>query len=53
MKNIAPNVMAKYNFGRRFHDLKYFGVVFFSIFLEFIVYLRATIHKIVEKINPM
>ena len=39
-----------YHFGHRFHDLKYFEVGFlifnFSIFLEFIVYLRASLGEI-------
>ena len=41
--------MAKYGFGRRFHDLKYFEVGFFFIFLEFIINLRATLQNFVEK----
>ena len=32
-----------------FHDLKYFEVGFFSIFLEFVIDLRASLHKLVEK----
>ena len=41
--------MAKSGFGRRFHDLKYFEVGFFFIFLEFIINLRAPLQKFVEK----
>ena len=33
--------MAKYGFGRKFHDLKYFEVGDFFIFLEFLINLRA------------
>ena len=40
--------MAKFDFGHRFHDLKYFGVGFFIIFLEFIIKLRAPLQKELE-----
>ena len=35
IKSIAQKVMAKYGFGRRFHDLEYFKVTFCFIFIEF------------------
>ena len=34
--------------GRKFHDLNYFKVGFFVIFLEFIISLRASSQNIVE-----
>ena len=34
LKSIAQKVMSKFGFARRFHDLKYFEVGFFFIFLE-------------------
>ena len=36
-KNVAQNVMATFGFGRRFHDLKHFEVIFLFILLEFII----------------
>ena len=54
IKSNAEEVMAKYGFGRRFHELKYFKVTFnFFIFLEFIINLRASLQKFVENINLM
>ena len=41
--------MVDSRFGRRLHDLEYFEARFFFIFLEFIINLRASIQKIVEK----
>ena len=38
--SIAQRVLVKYGFGRRFHDLKYFEVRIFFIFLQFIIKLR-------------
>ena len=43
VKNIAQKVRAKFGFGRRFHDVKYFEVGFSLIFLEFIMNLRASL----------
>ena len=33
--------MAKFGFGHKFHELKYFEVGIISIIVEFIIYLRA------------
>ena len=41
--------MAKTSFKRRFHDLKYFDVGFYFIYLEFIINLRSSLQKFVEK----
>jgi hypothetical protein len=41
--------MAKSSFGSRFHDLKYFEVGFFLIFLESIKNLRAPLQNFVGK----
>ena len=49
MKSTTQRVMAKFGFGRRFHDIKYFEVGFIFMFLEFIINLRATLQKFVEK----
>ena len=46
IKSIAQKVMAKYDFGSRFHDLKYFEVGKFLI-LEFFINLRAPLQKFV------
>ena len=35
-------------FGCRFHDLDYFEVEYFNIFLEFIIYSRASSQNFVE-----
>jgi hypothetical protein len=48
IKSIAQNVMAKYGFGHKFYDLKYFEVGFFFIFLVFIIKLRVALQKYVE-----
>jgi hypothetical protein len=46
MRSMAQNVMAKFGFGHRFHDLKYFEVgLFFFIFPHFIINLRAPTTK--------
>ena len=37
----AQKVMAKYGFGSKFYDIKYFAVEFKFIFLEFILNLRV------------
>ena len=37
--------MAKYSIGCRFHDLQYFEVDFFVIFLEFIINLMEPLQK--------
>ena len=50
IKSISQKLMAKFGVGRRFHDLKIFWCwIFFFIFLEFIIHLRATLQKFVEK----
>ena len=41
--------MAKIGFGCRFHDLKYFKVGLFFIFLNFFITLRVLLQKFVEK----
>ena len=41
--------MANSSFGHRFHDLKYFEVGFFSIFLEFIINLRENSQRFFER----
>ena len=45
IKNTAQKVMTNFDFGRRFHDLKYFEVGTFFMFIEFIINLRAPIQK--------
>ena len=40
--------MAESSFGRKFHDLNYFEVISSFIFLEVIIYLRASSQKFVE-----
>ena len=42
IKSDAQRQMVESGFGRRCHDLSYFGIVFFSIFFECIIYLRAS-----------
>ena len=50
IKSTAQKVMANSGFGHRFHDLQYFGVRFFFFrFREFVINLRASIQKLVEK----
>ena len=41
IKNSAQKVVDKFGFGLGIHDLKYFEVGIFLIFLEFIINLRA------------
>jgi len=45
--------MVDYGFGRNFHDLNYFEVEMFYlyIFLGFIIYLRAPSQNFVEKLS--
>lgn len=40
--------MARSGFGRVFHDLDYFGLKFFSIFLEFLIHVRSSSNSFVE-----
>jgi hypothetical protein len=40
-KSDAQKGMVKFDFGCRFHDLKYFEVGFFVMFLVFIINFRA------------
>ena len=40
--------MAEFGFGRRSHDLDYYEIGFFFIFLEFVMYLRASSQNLVE-----
>ena len=49
IKSTAQKVMAKSSFECRFHDLKYFKVGYFFMFLEFTLNLRASLQKFVEK----
>ena len=51
IENIAQKVMANFGFGRRMHDLKYFEVGFFSIFLDFVINLRAPLYICLEEKN--
>ena len=48
IKGDAQKVMGKCGFGHRFHDLKYFEVGIFLIFLDF-VNLRALLKNFLEK----
>ena len=48
IKSDAQKQMVEFSFGRRFHDLNYFEVGIFFIFLEFIIYLRASSQNFVE-----
>ena len=50
-KSIAQKVMTKSGFGRKFYDLKYFGVGFCFILMEYIIKLRAPLQTFVENIN--
>ena len=50
IKSDVEKAMAKYGFGRKFHDLKYFEVGFFFVFLEFTRSLRVSLQKFVEKL---
>ena len=49
IKSIAQKAMAKFGFRCRFHDLKYFEVGFFFIFVEFITNLRAPLQILNRK----
>ena len=49
IKSIAQKVMAKFGFGRKFHDLKYLEFGIFFLILEFIINLRETIQIFVKK----
>ena len=49
IKSGAQMQIAKFGFGRKFHDLKYCKVGFFFIFLEFIIHLREPLQNIIEK----
>ena len=40
--------MVEHNFGHRFHDLSYFKVGFFFMFLEFIIHFKASSQDFVE-----
>ena len=42
MKSDAQEKMVEYRFGHRFHDLKYYEVDFFFMFLACIVFLKAS-----------
>ena len=42
IKSDAQKRMVELGFGCRFHDLKYFKVGIFFMFLEFIIYFRAS-----------
>ena len=54
IKSIAQKVMANFGLGHRFHDLQYFEVGIWVIFLEAIINLKAPLQKIIEKnINLM
>ena len=43
IKRYAPKVMTKFDFGQKFHNLKYLEGGFSFIFLEYIINLRATL----------
>ena len=53
IKSDAQRQMVESGFGRRCHDLSYFGIVFFSIFFECIIYLRASSQTLWETIILM
>ena len=44
MKSDALKHLTKYNFDRKFQDLKYFEIDYFFIFLEFIINLKRFIN---------
>ena len=48
IKSDAQKQMIKFGFGRRFHDINYFEVMIFYIFLEFIISLKASSQNFVE-----
>ena len=56
IKDNAQNQMAKFGFGRNFHDLNYFELdSFFFIFVEFIIQSRSSSNNFVEihQFNPI
>ena len=48
IKSDAQKQMVESDFGCRFHDPNYFEVINFFLFLEFIIYLRASPHNFVK-----
>ena len=48
IKSDAQKQMIEYGFGCRFHDLNYSEVGIRFMFLEFIIYLRASSQNFVE-----
>ena len=46
IRSDAQKVMAKLGVGCRFHDLKYFEVVLFFIFLKFFVKLKVALQEL-------
>ena len=49
----AQKQLIEFGFECRFHDLNYFEVGFFFMFLEFIFYLRASSQKLHKKTQTL